>query len=256
VLGRIVEAVAPRSTDDILEIGAGAGEMTFPLIEAGAGRVVAIESDAILFGRLDRAIRSRSTERVEAIHQDFLQLDLPAVLPERGMNQIRVVGNLPYSVAAPILLKLLTHREHLVDLTLLFQLEVAERLTARPRTKPYGSLTVVAQQAARVEILFTISPQAFRPRPKVHSALVRLEPRGREEPPVVDDRTFRALVKALFAHRRKNISNNLKHLTSPLLDVVSIRVGLEKLHIDPARRAESLSVEEFAELSHFCTSRQ
>jgi 16S rRNA (adenine1518-N6/adenine1519-N6)-dimethyltransferase len=104
--------------------------------------------------------------------------------------------------------------------------------------------------------LFTISPQAFRPRPKVHSALVRLEPRGREEPPVVDDRTFRALVKALFAHRRKNISNNLKHLTSPLLDVVSIRVGLEKLHIDPARRAESLSVEEFAELSHFCTSRQ
>ncbi len=115
-------------------------------------------------------------------------------------------------------------------------------------------LTVVAQQAAKAELLFTIPPQAFNPRPKVHAAMVRLVPLGRDEPPVGDYEVFRAVVRGLLTHRRKNISNNIKHLGSRLVGGSSIRRGLAEMGIDPSRRAETLSVEEFAALSHFCAS--
>ncbi len=136
----------------------------------------------------------------------------------------------------------------------MFQLEVAQRLTAVPATKAYGFLTVVAQQVATTELLFTIPPQAFNPQPKVHAAMVRLVPLGKDEPPVGDYEVFRAVVRGLLTHRRKNISNNIKHLGSRLVGGSSIRRGLAEMGIDPSRRAETLSVEEFAALSHFCAS--
>jgi 16S rRNA (adenine1518-N6/adenine1519-N6)-dimethyltransferase len=253
---RIVAAIAPHPDQDFLEIGAGSGEMTLPLASAGAGRVLAIETDAVLFERLSSAVQKGGTCPARAIHADFLELDLPKLLADHGMKRVRVVGNLPFSVASPILLKLLDHRERLVDLTLMFQLEVAQRLIARLGTKPYGFLTVIAKQAAAVHLLFTIPSRAFSPRPKVHAALVRMELLGEQEPAVGDYQVFRALVRTLLTHRRKTISNNLKYLDSPRLDVSTIRAGLKKLSIEPSRRAETLSVEEFAALSHICASRR
>ncbi len=257
---RIVEAIDPRPDQTFLEIGAGAGELTIPLASRGAARVLAIETDRMLFQKLSSTLQKGTLqkggtwEEVELIHSDFLKLDLQKLLSERDIERVRVVGNLPFSVASPILLKLLAHRERLVDLTLMFQLEVAQRLTAVPATKAYGFLTVVAQQAAKTELLFTIPPQAFNPRPKVHAAMVRLAPLGKDEPPVGDYDIFRAVVRGLLTHRRKNISNNIKHLSSRLVGASSIRSGLAEMGINPSRRAETLSAEEFAALSHFCAS--
>ena len=255
VVTRIVEAIDPRPDQTLLEIGAGAGELTEPLASQGTSRVLAIETDRMLFEKLSRQ-KGGAWDEVELIHADFLKLDLSKLLSERDIERVRVVGNLPFSVASPILLKLLAQRDRLVDLTLMFQLEVAQRLTAVPSTKAYGFLSVVAQQAAKAELLFTIPPQAFKPRPKVHAGMVSLVPLGKDEPPVGDYDVFRAVVRGLLTHRRKNISNNIKSLGSGPVDASSIRAGLAGMGIDPSRRAETLSVEEFAALSHFCASPQ
>ena len=254
MLQRIVSAIDPGPDQTLLEIGAGSGELTLPLAARSASRIVAIETDRLLFERLQRALERSDTANVEPVHADFLALDFQKFLEEKGLNRIRVVGNLPFSIASPILLKLLSYRQPLVDLTLMFQLEVATRLVARPATKAYGFLTVIAQQATRVRMLFPIPPTAFKPRPRVHAGVVRMEPLGDKEPPVSDPAVFQALVRGLLTHRRKNISNNMKRLSSTLLDAAAIEEGLQKLEIDPKCRAETLSVEEFAKLSHFCVS--
>ena len=255
VVARIVEAIDPRPDQTFLEIGAGAGELTMPLASRGAARVLAVETDRILYEKLASTLQKGETwKEIELVHADFLNLDLQKLLSERDIARVRVVGNLPFSVASPILLKLLAHREKLVDLTLMFQLEVAQRLTAVPATKAYGFLTVVAQQAAKAELLFSIPPQAFNPRPKVHAAMVSLVPLGKDEPPVGDYDVFRAVVRGLLSHRRKNISNNIKYLGSGRVNASAIQSGLAKMGIDPGRRAETLSVEEFATLSQFCAS--
>jgi 16S rRNA (adenine1518-N6/adenine1519-N6)-dimethyltransferase len=254
ILRRIVFAVDPQPGETLLEIGAGSGELTIPLAAASTARIIAIETDRLLFARLERALESSGTANVEPVYVDFLALDFQQFLDDRGLDRIRVIGNLPFSVASPILLKLLAQRQPLADLTLMFQLEVAERLIARPATKPYGFLTVVAQQAMSVSLLFRIPPTAFKPRPRVQAALVRMVPLRDKEPPIYDPAVFQALVRGLLAHRRKNISNNLKRLSSKVLDADAIREGLRKLDIDPKRRAETLSVEQFAELSHFCAT--
>jgi len=256
VISRIVSAIKVAPEDTLLEIGAGSGEMTLPLASSTPARIIAIEQETFLAQRLRRALGAYSLVPWEVIEGDFLSLDLRNILPEHSGRAIRVVGNLPYSVASPILLKLLDQRNSFVDLTLMFQLEVAERLVAEPATKAYGFLSVVTQQATRPQILFRIAPDAFRPRPKVHSALVRLEPLGKNEPPVEDPEVFQAIVKSLLAHRRKNISNNIRYLKSSNLDPDTLRDGLEHFHIDPSRRGETLNVSQFAALAQFCTSRQ
>lgn len=254
---RIVTAVAPELHQYFLEIGAGGGELTVPLARRAPRALLAVELDPVLVDRLRDALeRAAVPTPVEVVQADILDLDLAKTLMSRGFQSTRVVGNLPYSVASSILVRLLTYRSLLHDMTLMFQQEVAQRLVAEPGSKAYGALSVVAQQAARIRPLFRISPEAFWPRPKVHSELLRFELRGGEEPPVGSDRLFRALVKALFSHRRKNISNNLKHLTSTSFDRQDVLDGLEALGIDPRSRAEALSVEQFAALSHFCASRR
>lgn len=250
-LARVVEAIAPRPDDDFLEIGAGSGELTLPLAQRSR-RVLALEPDPRLFARLAAREAGRA---FEAIPADFLETDLSALLRQRNLARVRAVGNLPYSVASPILQKLLAERALVVDLTLMFQREVAARLAARPGTKPYGYLSVITQQAARVRVLLTLGPEAFRPRPRVTSCLVRLELLRDREPEVGDPATFQALVKGLLAHRRKNIGNNLRRWGAGGPPAERVRQALSELDIPCTRRAETLSVEEFATLSRFCTSR-
>jgi 16S rRNA (adenine1518-N6/adenine1519-N6)-dimethyltransferase len=254
MIDRIVTAVAVQPREVLLEVGAGAGEMTLPLVAAGAGHLIAVESDPTLAHRLRQILEKKGNSTVQVIEEDFLALDLTRLLSDQGLKRVRVVGNLPYSVASPILMKLLVHRSRLSDMTLMFQLEVAERLTAHPGTKAYGFLTVMTQQATQPRILFTIPPHSFRPRPKVKSALVRFDFLGDDELQIGRPEIFRDLVKTLFAHRRKNISNNIKRLQSPFLHEPTLRRAFEHFRIDISLRAEALTVEQFAALSHFCTS--
>ena len=256
VVSRIVSAIKVAPEDTLLEIGAGSGEMTLPLAQSRPARIIAIEQETVLAERLRRALAAENSVAWDVIEGDFLSLELSTLLAEHSGQSIRVVGNLPYSAASPILLKLLAERRSFIDLTLMFQLEVAERLVAQPATKAYGFLSVMTQQATRPKILFHIPPDAFRPRPKVYSALVRLDPRGKDELLVKEPEVFEAIVKSLLAHRRKNISNNIKYLKSSVLDQDTLRSGLEHLEIEPSRRAETLTVDQFAALAEFCTSRQ
>ena len=248
-IARIVETLSPTPGETLLEIGAGEGQLTLPMVHAGA-RVLAIETDSRLARRLSR----KAGDNLELIEADAVKLDYEQLLKDRELERIRGYGNLPYSVAAPILLRLLSYTARFDSLTLMFQKEVAERLVARPSTKDYSFLSVVTQQAARPEILFRIPPEAFRPRPRVVSAVVRLDLRHAESPDYGDERTFRSLVKGLLAHRRKTIANNIKHLGPSLLSRDVIARAISTFGIDPTRRAETLSVEEFAEISRICAS--
>jgi 16S rRNA (adenine1518-N6/adenine1519-N6)-dimethyltransferase len=247
---RIVQAIAPRPGETLLEIGAGQGQLTLPLARAGA-RVVAIESDRRLAEGLRRSLSAEPG--VEIVEADALRIDFRDLARKHGAGKLRIVGNLPYSVAAPILLRILSAREYWSELVLMFQSEVAERLTAKPGTKAYGFLTVVAQRAAKVSVLFRIPPDAFRPRPRVVSALLRFEMREVDVRDAgVDEKLFRGLVRGLLAHRRKTIGNNIKHLEPSGLSREAAFEALGTLGIDPGRRAETLDVEEFAELSRVC----
>jgi 16S rRNA (adenine1518-N6/adenine1519-N6)-dimethyltransferase len=255
-VARIVEAIAPKPDETLLEIGAGAGQLTIPLARAGA-RVIALESDARLAAELRRSVAADGlSDRVEIVEKDALRVDFPALLEGRDAGRMRACGNLPYSVASPILLRLLASSECFRELVLMFQSEVAERITAKPGTKAYGFLSVVSQRIARVGVLFRIPPDAFWPRPRVVSALLRFELGANGAPDVGDERIFRSLVRGLLAHRRKTISNNVKRLGPSRVSRESIDSALKDMGIDPTRRAETLEVAEFAELSRICSSRR
>ncbi|TDI43592.1 MAG: ribosomal RNA small subunit methyltransferase A [Acidobacteria bacterium] len=248
---RIVEAIAPATEETLLEIGAGEGQLTLPMLDRGA-RIVAVEADKRLAEKL--LARAASDERLDVLQQDALKVDFLDVMASRKLERTRVYGNLPYSIAAPILFKLISAATAFKSLTLMFQKEVAERLVASPSIPAYSFLSVVAQQAAQIRVLFSIPPEAFRPRPRVVSSLVAFELRHDRAPDYGNETTFRALVKGLLAHRRKTIRNNIKHLHPTGVSPERMREALEQLGIDPSRRAETLSVQEFAELGRICAS--
>ncbi len=253
VIERIVRAVHPLENQLFLEIGAGTGELTAPLAREGA-RMVAVETDRYVAGQLTKTMAPYRAS-VNVVHADFLKTETEELLKPLGADRVRVFGNLPYSVASPILLRLLVENARFSDLTLMFQREVAERLVASPGTKAYGFLSVIAQQASRVELLFRIPPQAFRPRPKVQSALVAFELRHSDALPVGHLGLFRLLVRGLMSHRRKTLANNIKRFSMLRVDPRLVQEALEELGISGENRAETLSVEEFAAISHFCASR-
>jgi len=197
VLQRMVAHAQLSRRDVVLEIGAGIGNLTRLLAER-AGRVIAIESDP----RLVEILRDRveGSGNVEVIRGDALRVEFPS------FN--KVVANLPYLISSEITFRLLEHPFELAVLT--YQKEFAQRLAAKPGSKEYGRLTVMAGYRASIELLEEIPPSAFFPRPKVASAVVRLTPRAKPFE-VVDERMFSNVVKALFQHRRKRVRNALYH---------------------------------------------
>lgn len=244
---RIVETLSPCPGETLVEIGAGEGQITFPVLEAGA-RVIAVEADP----RLAERLRKSSAVGLDLVQADASKLDFDELLDQRGLDQVRGYGNLPYSVAAPILLRLLSSAARFSSLTLMFQKEVAERLVAKPSTKDYSFLSVVTQHASRPRVLFRIPPEAFRPRPRVVSALVHLELLDAGASKVGDERLFRKLVRVLLAHRRKTIANNIKRANVRGVSADVLLAAVSGAGVDPTRRAETLSVEEFEEISRIC----
>ena len=226
----IVDALGARPPLAV-EIGPGRGALTDLLAER-AGQLVALEKDAELAARLQARYRDRP--HVDIRCADALTEDL-SLLPA-GLH---LIGNLPYSVATPMLLRFLALRRHVAQMVVMVQREVARRLAAPPGSAERGRLSVAAQLLAETEELFELGPECFRPRPAVVSTVVRLTPRSAL--PVAEARTaaLLELVRRAFASRRKTLRNNLPACTQRQWD----RAG-----IDPGRRAQTLSVAEFARL--------
>jgi 16S rRNA (adenine1518-N6/adenine1519-N6)-dimethyltransferase len=235
VIARIVGTLAARPGERLIEIGPGQGALTGPLLDA-AGRLDAIEIDRDLVDRL----RTRFADRPGlVVHTaDALKFDFRATA---DTGRWRVVGNLPYNISTPLLFHLFDQLDAIVDMHFMLQKEVVDRLAAAPGGRTYGRLSVMAQCRCLITPLFDVDPAAFRPRPKVTSSVVRLVPHAQPAVPAELLPRLGKLVTAAFAQRRKTLRNTLRQL----LDAEAIRA----LGIDPGRRAETLSLDEFAALA-------
>jgi 16S rRNA (adenine1518-N6/adenine1519-N6)-dimethyltransferase len=238
-VARIVEAIDPQPGDNLVEIGPGLAALTGALIE-GAGRIAAIEIDRDLAARL----RERFTADRLALHEaDALAFDFSSL-----GDSLRVVGNLPYNISSPLLFHLAAFETHLRDVHVMLQREVVARMTAAPGTPDYGRLTVMLQALFRVTRLFTVPAGAFRPAPKVESAVARLVPLGAERPAIADEALFARIVAAAFGQRRKTLRNTL----SAIADQEALRAA----GIDPRARGETLGVDDFVRLTRSIATSQ
>jgi 16S rRNA (adenine1518-N6/adenine1519-N6)-dimethyltransferase len=245
--GKVADAVAPRASDVLLEVGPGRGAITH-LLSAAAARVIAFEIDRDLVSSLRETVRPN----VAIVEADFLAVNADAVrgeLRRAGVPPtapLRVAGNLPYNVASPILFKLLELVDEglpISEAVVMLQREVADRLTARPGTKEYGVLSVLIRHRADVERLLALPAGAFRPPPKVQSAVVRLRFHSPAPPPKRSD-LFEALTKAIFTRRRKTLANALRAFRSEGASEALDRAGL-----DGRRRPETLAIHELVALA-------
>ncbi len=243
---RIVELVAPTSRDLVVEIGPGRGALTEHLAPS-CRRLLALEVDTGLAARLrERFGASPHVEILEADARSFDYARLRDRLPDPG-SRVLVVGNLPYSVGKPILMALVEAGRAVDEMGLMLQKEVAERLAAPPGNKIYGSLSVLTQIACEVSLAFTVPPGAFSPPPQVDSAVIHLRARAAPPVPIADPKRFNAVVRAAFGQRRKNLANALSAGLG--LSVDRARATVAGAGIDSGRRAETLSLAEFARLA-------
>ncbi len=233
VVERILRALRPEPGQRFVEIGPGQGVLTRPLL-AITGRLDAVELDRDLAG----ALSGENLPGLTVHGADALRFDYQALAPD---GELRVVGNLPYNISTPLLFHLLAQAGAIKDMHFMLQREVVTRMAAAPGGGDYGRLSVMVQYRCRVERLFTVPPGAFRPPPKVNSAVVRLVPHPAPTVDVADDDVFRRLVAAAFSQRRKTLRNALRDMAS--------EADLEAAGIDPGERAERLSLERFAALS-------
>jgi 16S rRNA (adenine1518-N6/adenine1519-N6)-dimethyltransferase len=228
ILRRIVQLARITPGDTVLEIGPGRGSLTREL-SAKAGRVIAIEIDRDLLPRLQTDMPAN----VEIVEGDALTVDFPR-------ERFKLVGNLPYNIATPLFKRFIEHRSHVVDVTVMIQKEVADRLAAKPGTSEYGPLSILIQYYAAVTFGFKVPPGAFTPKPKVDSAVIRLD----WKPNVRYARPFTDFVQLAFGSRRKKLVNNLLSMYGRL-GREEILLRLKKAAINVDARPEDLSVEQF-----------
>ncbi|MBK9165505.1 MAG: ribosomal RNA small subunit methyltransferase A [Acidobacteria bacterium] len=235
---KIVAAIKPLAGELVVEIGPGRGALTEGLLESGAA-VLAIELDRELVPELHS--RFTPTDRFRVVEADATEVDLSDLIDSHfpGTVRAKIVANLPYYISTAILQHLAAERHCLSELVLMFQREVVDRITAPAANSDRGFLTVMVEGAFEVERLFDVPPEAFRPRPKIWSSVVRLVPKPES---LADEPAFRGLISAAFAQKRKTIGNNLK---SNFPDATS---ALAAAGIDAKRRAETLELAEWLRL--------
>ncbi len=247
VLEKIISAADITKEDFVLEIGPGIGTMTQYLCEH-AGRVAAVEIDRNLIPILEDTLSAY--ENVEIIQQDILKMDINQFVQERNQGKlIKVVANLPYYITTPIIMGLFESHVPIDSITIMVQKEVAERMQVGPGTKEYGALSLAVQYYAKPEIVANVPPNCFMPRPKVGSAVIRLN-RHREAPvQVKDERQMFALIRASFNQRRKTLVNGLNNAPDIAHSKEAIVLALEKMGLPANVRGETLSLAQFAKLS-------
>ena len=236
IIRRIVDIIDPQPGERLVEVGPGRGALTWSLLErANSMHAIEIDRDLAQLLAADPRAKSGLTLHVEnVLETDFVRL--------RGVGApLRIVGNLPYNISTPLLFRLLTQRPAIADMHFMLQKEVVDRMAAKPGGKDYGRLTVMIAAVAEVESLLDVGPGAFKPPPKVWSAIVRLRPTPSPRFEAGRDGVLRTLVTAAFSHRRKTLRNGLKEFLSPQ--------DIESCGIDPQLRPETLAPAQFGLLA-------
>lgn len=237
---KIVLAVNPKSGEQLVEIGPGQGAITFPLLRRHP-QLTVIEFDRDLIAPLTAA--AAPLGELSIVHRDVLQVDFTELA---GGAKIRLVGNLPYNISSPILFHALDHAAAISDMTFMLQKEVVDRMAAAPGSKVYGRLSVMLQAWCEVRALFVVPPGAFRPPPKVDSAVVRLVPRDPATVGIVDPKHFADVVRAAFGQRRKTLRNALNGVVD--------EAGFTAAGVRSDARAEQLQVADFIALANATTT--
>ena len=249
VLDKIIAAAEITKDDFLLEIWPGIGTMTQYLCE-NAKRVLAVEIDNNLIPVLKETLKDY--DNVEILHGDILKQDIKAIAEKyNGGKPIKVVANLPYYITTPIIMGLFESHVPLSNITVMVQKEVAERMQAAPGSKTYGALSLAVQYYATPYIAANVPPNCFMPRPKVGSAVIRLE--RYEEPPVKvkDEKLMFRIIRASFNQRRKTLANGLKNSAELDYTKEEIEAAIEALGRGASIRGEALTLEEFAKLADF-----
>lgn len=242
VIEKIVNAVAPKAGDFLVEIGPGLGALTAPLLNR-AEHLTVVELDRDLAAGLPNRVSDPS--KLTIVEADALRFDFPSLLRNQPQGQpqqrLRVVGNLPYNISTPLLFHLLQYDGQIQDMHFMLQKEVVDRIVAPPNSKTYGRLSVMMQYYCQPTFLFEVPPGAFIPAPKVTSAVFRLQPYAEKPIQAANEKKFSQLVAHVFTQRRKTLRSSLK---GQLDDA-----GFERAGIDPMARPETLSVAQFVALS-------
>jgi 16S rRNA (adenine1518-N6/adenine1519-N6)-dimethyltransferase len=247
---------AELGPDDLaVEVGTGTGSLTAWLAER-AGAVFSVEIDAAFHDLVRETLGGR--ERVHLVHADVLKnknhfnpmvlQQLEEVRRKWGCRRLKLVANLPYAVATPVISNFLLSDLPFERMVVTVQWEIAEKLLARPGTKPYGALAVLIQSIADIELLRTLPPSVFWPRPQVASAIVRIRPNAAKRVQVSDPQRFRNFLRDLYSHRRKNLRGALAGLPSGRVDKALVDARLRELELDGTVRAETLDIQQHLRL--------
>lgn len=249
VLDKIIRSAEITKEDMVLEIGPGIGTMT-QYLACAAGKVIAVEVDRALIPILADTLDGY--ENVRIINNDILKIDIRELVEKENEGRpIKVVANLPYYITTPIIMGLFENHVPMKSITVMVQKEVAGRMQAAPGTKDYGALSLAVQYYAKPYIVANVPPNCFIPRPKVGSAVIRLE--RYEEPPVSvkDERLLFRIIRASFNQRRKTLANGLKNAADLDFTKEEIEAAIEKLGKGSGVRGEALTLKEFAGLSNY-----
>lgn len=257
-INKIISALDPQKDEMIIEIGVGRGALTEQLIEKSSF-VIGIELDRDLIPIVGEKFADK--ENFYLLEKDALEIDFSELISNFQKNSktklensnTKLVANLPYYISTAILQHLIDYRQSFSEMVLMLQKEVVERITAEAGKKERGFLSVLIQAYFRAEKIFDVPPQAFRPVPKVTSAVMRLITKDSTD--IKNERLFRTIIATAFQQKRKTILNNLKKLPDFLYKnenrELDLKIILENLNIDPKRRAETLTLEEWRKLSNF-----
>ncbi len=241
LLDRIARTAGSLKGNTVIEVGPGPGGLTRALLANGADKVVAIEKDKRCIEALSE-LQSAAGGRLEVVEADALKIDEAKFLPSPALQKIKIVANLPYNIATELLFKWLDKLHLFESLTLMFQKEVAERITAQPNSKSYGRLSVMSQWLCVCRKEFDIKPEAFLPPPKVTSSVVTLAPREQPLAPAKKE-LLEKICKTTFGQRRKMLKSSLKQLTD------TPETALNLACVDPTMRPENLTIEQFCTLA-------
>ena len=252
IIDRIVESAEIGPDDLVIEIGPGIGVITREASEA-AKKVIAVEIDKNLIPILEETLGD--CDNVEIINRDILKTDVNELIRncKECFSGVKIIGNLPYYITTPIIMKLLEDEVKADSITIMMQKEVADRIKAMPGTKAYGALSVAVQYYCTVEAVVNVPKDVFVPQPKVDSTVLRLSIREEKPVELADSDVFFRCVKAGFGQRRKTLLNSLMGVEN--ITKEGVKQALEAAGIDPSRRAETLDLEEFARLSNEVYSR-
>lgn len=248
VLQKILWQINPQRDDLIIEIGAGKGVLTFPLARK-AGKIIAIEKDR----RLIPFLQKKKLPNLIILEKDVLKIHLRKIIPNdiKGKGQVKLVGNLPYSISSPLLFKILQEKECFKKCVFLLQREVAERICAQPGSKKYAPLSILIQVYFDARLHFVVNPNSFSPPPRVESALISLDKRDCPLFPVQNEGFFLEFLRGSFKHRRKTLINNLEKYPLPS---GLIQEAFQKFGLNRNVRPEQLAIAQFINLFDFFSS--